>query len=293
MLLAIYEECVIKDDGECKHCKAKRLQFEPPTFCCYSGEVVLHITPMPQVLLDLYTSDSKESIEFRDCIRAYNSIFSFSSMGAKLDKKVANMKQGIYTFKVQGQVHHYVSSLYPSDHYAKFLQLYFYDTEHEVENRMRHMPDLNKNVIEELIAILSINPYSMFLRRLQSMPSLKDYTISIRKDGRLDQRIYNAPSASQVAAVWIEGNDLEGRYTRDIIVHGHSNKSYKVEPYFGCYDPLQYPLLFPLGQSGWHKNISRNIRKIKAQCIDPILEINITNCYQEFEEILRREKGNK
>lgn len=27
--------------------------------------------------------------------------------------------------------------------------------------------------------------------------------------------------------------------------------------YFGCYDPLQYPLLFPYGETGWHQGIQR------------------------------------
>lgn len=30
-----------------------------------------------------------------------------------------------------------------------------------------------------------------------------------------------------------------------------------IQPYFGCYDPLSYPLFFPNGESGWHPNIPR------------------------------------
>lgn len=248
---------------------------------------------MPRILLELYTSDSEESNEFREYIRAYNSIFSFSSMGVKLDKRIANMGKGIYTFKVQGQVHHFVPNLCPNDARARFLQLYFYDTEHEVINRMHHMPQLNKSIIEKLIGILSINPYSIFLRSLRSIPSLEVYTISIRKDCGLDQRIYNAPSASQVAAIWVEGNNIEGRYSRDVVVHGHSNNSYKVEPYFGCYDPLQYPLLFPLGQTGWHKNIPRCKGNMKHRDDNSTSTIIPRTNDHNFEDVLIREKGNK
>ncbi|KAD7477425.1 hypothetical protein E3N88_00561 [Mikania micrantha] len=31
---------------------------------------------------------------------------------------------------------------------------------------------------------------------------------------------------------------------------------YSDTPYFGCYDPLWYPLFFPNGESGWHPNIT-------------------------------------
>ncbi len=38
---------------------------------------------------------------------------------------------------------------------------------------------------------------------------------------------------------------------------GHSGSSHRVQCYFGCYDPLQYPLIFPYGDTGWHQGIER------------------------------------
>lgn len=35
-------------------------------------------------------------------------------------------------------------------------------------------------------------------------------------------------------------------------IYAHSNKSQLVNYCYGCYDPLQYPLLFPYGKNGWH-----------------------------------------
>ncbi|KAF7152941.1 hypothetical protein RHSIM_Rhsim01G0079700 [Rhododendron simsii] len=54
--------------------------------------------------------------------------------------------------------------------------------------------------------MFSANPYAMFLRRLDQS-SLDSYRIHIRTDVKLDQRVYNSPSADQVAAIWIEGNN--------------------------------------------------------------------------------------
>ena len=42
-----------------------------------------------------------------------------------------------------------------------------------------------------------------------------------------------------------------------IRVYTNSNRSQLVNYYYGCYDPLQYPLLFPFGKNGWHCGIQK------------------------------------
>ena len=82
------------------------------------------------------------------------------------------------------------------------------------------------------------------------------------------------PLTSQVAAIWLNHESSIETSIRDIVVHTHSGSNHKVKYYSGCYDPLQYPLLFPYGDIGWHENIERiNIKKGKnlqhQQWIDP------------------------
>ena len=67
----------------CRFCDAKRFQYEPPSFCCYNGQVVLFVPRVPKDLYKLYTTQSEEALEFRWHIRTYNSIFSFTSFGVK------------------------------------------------------------------------------------------------------------------------------------------------------------------------------------------------------------------
>ncbi|KAG5523753.1 hypothetical protein RHGRI_030663 [Rhododendron griersonianum] len=99
----------------------------------------------------------------------------------------------------------------------------------------------------------------MFLRRLDQS-SLDSYRIHIRTDVKLNQRVYNSPAADQVGAIWIEGNNANVSHERDIIVHSNSRHKHRVQHYYGCYDPLQYPLLFARGEVGWHQNILRRIQ---------------------------------
>lgn len=49
---------------------------------------------------------------FRDNIRTYNSMFSFTSMGGKVDDSI-NKKRGPKTFKLSGQKYHQIGSLLP------------------------------------------------------------------------------------------------------------------------------------------------------------------------------------
>jgi hypothetical protein len=40
-------------------------------------------------------------------------------------------------------------------------------------------------------------------------------------------------------------------------VYGRSEYPQTIQPYYGCYDPLSYPLFFPNGEPGWHPKIPR------------------------------------
>lgn len=42
-----------------------------------------------------------------------------------------------------------------------------------------------------------------------------------------------------------------------IRIYTHNNQSQLVNYYYGCYDPLQCPLLFSYGQDGWHCGIKK------------------------------------
>lgn len=105
--------------------------------------------------------------------------------------------------------------------------------------------------------IIDVKPYANIFRALKDYPSMDDVQLHISKDVNLDQRVYNSPTANQVATIWIEGNGPYITVERDIIVHAQSGQRHRVKQYYGCYDPMQYPLLFPRGDAGWHQNITK------------------------------------
>ena len=170
------EPSILPSVPDCPHCHAKRFYMEPPRFCCASGEIRLAETKMPNKLLQLCRGSSPEAIEFRQCIRSYNNMFAFTSLGVHYDRELSKRNKGIYTFRVQGQIYHFVNPLKPSDgEKASNLQLYFYDTEHEVQNRMALSSKFRESIVQQLRSILHENPYSVFIRRLVGIEDLDKY----------------------------------------------------------------------------------------------------------------------
>lgn len=104
---------------------------------CMHGKIELPPPPvLPQVLLDLLFGEDGVSINFNENIRAYNSMFAFTSMGGEIDNSVNNGR-GPFVFRLHGQNFHQIVSLLPAEGMPPaFAQLYIFDTENEVTNRI-------------------------------------------------------------------------------------------------------------------------------------------------------------
>ena len=176
------------------------------------------------------------------------------------------MRDGVYTFRAHGQIYHFVDQLKHRDA-PKYLQLYFYDTEAELDRRMFRTPDLDRSTVQMLMGVLiDVNPYAQTFKMLGGVENLDNYRITLNASVDLDQRTYNRPTTSQVGAIWVEGNEEYSSYKRSIKIYDVNNQPRLVQCYYGCYDPLAYPLLFPNGEVGWHNKIAR-----VGESIDEIL----------------------
>ncbi|XP_062179629.1 uncharacterized protein LOC133884291 [Phragmites australis] len=162
---------------------------------------------------------------------------------------------GIYTFRVHGQLYHRLDQLVPGTKGPRHLQLYFYDTDDTMAHRVKRSSDLDINLIRAILRILEQNPYVQTFKTVGAVPNLDEYKIELNTDIALDQRRYNAPTASQVAAIWMEGNDPQKCFDRSVIVYGKADKPRYIRAYHGCYDPLSYPLFYPGGETGWQRNM--------------------------------------
>ncbi|KAI5404584.1 hypothetical protein KIW84_051659 [Lathyrus oleraceus] len=121
---------------------------ESQDMCCKGGKVTISQVLAPDDILQLFLDNSTEDRHFRQYIRSYNHVMSFTPLGVHVDESLVATGRGIYTFRAQGVIYHKIGGFHPNqDSRSHYLQLYIYDNDHELQNRMRENPILNQVVI--------------------------------------------------------------------------------------------------------------------------------------------------
>ncbi|KAL3537751.1 hypothetical protein ACH5RR_001117 [Cinchona calisaya] len=106
---------MLKEVSDYPYCGAKRFEYEPQGFCCSSGEIHLLSIEMTRELMLLYLGNSEEANKFQKCVRSYDNMFVFTSIGMHSNKLSSRRHHGVNTLKVQGQMSHFINQLIPDD----------------------------------------------------------------------------------------------------------------------------------------------------------------------------------
>ncbi|KAF8059640.1 hypothetical protein N665_1227s0016 [Sinapis alba] len=235
------------------------------TICCNQGQIRLPPIKQPPPVLD----DLLKHRWFRNAIRIYNAVLAFTSIGAKLDYSVV-YGPGPFTFRIQGQTHHRIGSLLPSKgRPPKYLQLYIFDTNNEVSNRLKAMgqtsPEgaLDETTVKSLIDMMDEhNCLARFFRRARDYHEAnfgKDFTIKLLPD-KGKRKEYDLPTTDEVAGI-IVGDMSSTVGHRDIVVQFQSETLHQLRDDHPLYMSLQYPLLFPYGEYGFQPEIPLHLEK--------------------------------
>ncbi|KAL3516652.1 hypothetical protein ACH5RR_023554 [Cinchona calisaya] len=139
-----------------------------------------------------FSTYEQEAKSFRKFIRIYNNKFAFTSLGIAYDKTLAQKTKGVYVFKIQGQVYHFINELIAHEGKASFLQLYFRDTEHEVENRSATLDKFVESIIVKLMEALQQNPYACFFQNLRRRTGTSGEVVGI--SASISEGIRSTPS---------------------------------------------------------------------------------------------------
>mmetsp|Transcript_13935 Transcript_13935/g.25807 ORF Transcript_13935/g.25807 Transcript_13935/m.25807 type:complete len:491 (-) Transcript_13935:4232-5704(-) len=235
----------------CTHCGALRFKSETDKFCCGKGKTRIPPWPnLPPALHSLFT----ENAHFKRNIRRYNQYFSFVSNGLKLDRDLANMREGVYSYRVHGELYHLMGSLLPQDDNAPtFSQIYMYDPDFQVERRQQLMgPTVDPDILRTITDLL--HQHNPFVRLYQQARHTRanEYRIAFRAEG-VDMRRYNAPQVSEVGAILVDNE--EGGH-RDIVVRRHDASLFRISETHPSCEPLSYPLLKPFGTPGWTERLT-------------------------------------
>ncbi|XP_076957793.1 uncharacterized protein LOC143633361 [Bidens hawaiensis] len=228
--------------------------------CCKGGRVVLPLPRRPySTIIHLF-----QQSEFMTNIRAYNSAFSMTSFGAKVDNTI-NRGSGPYVFKISGQIHHWLGSLCPpSNERPRFLQMYIYDTENEISNRLHAFTNesqshLNPETVSTLVDILErCNELVKLFRTAKDLiSSVETPSFSICLYGFERNRSYDRPSGGTLGAIISDGDPTCHQY--DIVIRHKDDRPQRISKLHRLYMPLQYPLIFPYGDSGWSPDLSLRV----------------------------------
>ncbi|KAI5411923.1 hypothetical protein KIW84_056843 [Lathyrus oleraceus] len=208
------------------------------TFEITSGKVQLPLLkPAPKVLQHLlFDNESCESKNFQQQIRMYNVMFAFTSPGAKVDNRFNNGRCPP-NFRIQGQSCHRIGSMLPvPGQNPRFAQLYVYDTENEIENRMhgfRSKSGVDVNIVRKLSEMLyEHNVHAQSFRMARDKlceEGVSDLKLRLISERRNDGRIYNQPTVSEVAALIV--GDVDTAEKRDIIVQKQCGELQRIDEY--------------------------------------------------------------
>nr|KAJ0193558.1 hypothetical protein LSAT_V11C800431000 [Lactuca sativa] len=205
------------------------------TKCCKSGTIVLPppLSP-PVVLLQLF-----EDGHFLHNIRAYNSMFSMTSFGAKVDDEI-NKVRGLYVFKISGQIFHRIDD----SSQPRFLQLYMCDDENEISNIL-HAFRTNGDVVFSVDVINSLshmldtnNEYVRTFKIARDMAEsmcLDSYGVCLFNN--VPNRRYGPPAPGTLGCI-VCGDDVIG-VVYDIVIYSKSGLPQRVSKLHPAYMPLQ------------------------------------------------------
>jgi hypothetical protein len=195
-------------------------------------------------------------------------MFAFTSMGASIDKSI-NIGNAPYVFKINGVVHHRIGCLLPSHGSPpKFAQLYIYDPENETQIRLNIFENDGDNADRadpKIVAALSLMLDSenslvqnfRYARERISEHGNQQLTLRLLGCNAKDDVQYNLPTSGEISGI-IVGDFSAKKYKFDVLVYDKDHGLHQVSPLHPSYMALQYPLLFPYGERGFHLGIKYN-----------------------------------
>jgi hypothetical protein len=217
----------------CLWCGARSWQKENIN-CCASGEIVLPTFPDPP----LAVSAAILTTHVRQNIRAYNMSMAMASVGHQ------NISLPDGMFVLGGKTYHRVGSMLPRPNFpAAFAQIYILDVEQASDRRMNifSRAGLRREVVAELHTLLS-----------EHNPLVRQFVQAARCN--IPELVWKC--ADDISTMQIGALVERPGSKRDIVIQRLDRMPEFIDDGHALYHPLAYPLLFPLGNPGWHDNLT-------------------------------------
>jgi hypothetical protein len=253
--------------------------------CCAGEQIFLQKELDPPMYFKQIFKDK----HFLDNIRAYNQMFSMTSFGAEIDNSVNNGRAP-YVFKISGQIHHWIGTICPTNiNEPKFMQLYVYDTDREVDNRMkafggRERSGLKADIVENLIRVLDEHNelVQVFRTAREKVNDANVTEFKIQLYNVVGNREYQLPSSGTLGGIVFQP-DVNSQTDYDVIIEYKDRDPQRINKLLSSYMSLQYPLLFVYGQPGF--NTKMTLTGVNATRKRTKLSMNMFYKYQLHERL--------
>ena len=181
------------------------------------------------------------------------------SMGEKVDHRI-NDGRGPYVFWLNNQNRHIIRALLPANGLnPSFAQLYFYDTNNEVQNRINALNDSDNNIDPSIVnALVRMLDESNLLVKIFRMArdcfresNIHHLRLHLIESWSTDGRVQNLPICFEIVVIIVGDIGIENAY-RDVIVDFKEGGLQRINELHPSYMSLQYPLLlFPYREDGF------------------------------------------
>ena len=176
-----------------------------------------------------------------------------------------------YCFKIQGQIYYHINeALYPSKNdYPKYGQLFIVDPQEAIGYRIAANAGTDREIMYSLEEQM-IRQYNLFAksyvmmkeeiehqRELLGSDTEPELQLIFRLKPGYDRHRYHLQRTNEIAAVFVTTADGDIPESYVTIRNNATRVLQSVISMDPNVEPMVYPLFYPHGSQGWHKNIAK------------------------------------
>ena len=269
-------------------------------YLVFSVNLPLYKDP-PDAIKRLYVESDQSSRNFRENIRSYNGALSLASRQITGNMyRFSSKSRGPPVFKMCGQMYHLLGPVLPENgEKPKFSQLYVYDRQNELGNRIDTQATKEKldcstmKVLQENLHNINfyVQQYQQAADILTADPSKELRLIFKAKGSKNVKKQYSLPDVGDVG-ILAPGDLTE---PRDIVLypsksaHPSGRATVRINQYHPMYDPTAYVLLFPHGDEGYSLPAPLKVDKMVGKKVTELefYRYHIMHRSNSFNTILR------
>lgn len=232
---------------QCTYCTTMLLNNERNGWCCNHGKYHQCLQPLQQLPTTILELCNNTNLKFSWLSRSINALYAFTAIGTT--GEFINFS-GLSNVAVTGRIYHRMLDLSTDSH---SLHWFLYDEyARYTVGSQHHIPT---TVIQTLSQVFNeVNPYIQTLLSATRNINFTTTPFTIELD---------LPTQGGDLAAIIHAANMTQIEQRKIVIFNLSDSAPQFIPILSNqYEPLQYPLLFPYGEPGWHSEMSTH-----SQCM--------------------------